>query len=198
MKNLYHSHMLRCAAVCILAAMLLPLSSCIYITLPEGYESFDEDFLHIDDFPSIQQTEKPLVKEYVFNVSGTYVVRDGYISGTTTPSVQINLADVFDLQALSNKGYVCRIKVNYNCQVNGDHLNVRCSLGGATGSSADYVYIDHNGQASLEHIAYNVSASSCASNPVLYVKWDCKGVTFMDGLNECEISNVTVTVEFSK
>ena len=198
MKNLYHSHMLRYVAFCILVAMLFPLSSCIYITLPEGYESFDDGYFHIEDLPAIQQTEKPLVTEHVFNVSGTHVVRDGYISGSTTPSVQINLADVFDLEALANKGYTCRIKVNYNCKVNGDHLNVRCSFGGAADSSADYVYIDHNGRADLEHIAYNVSASSCANSPVLYVKWDCKGVTFMDGLNECEISKVTVTVEFSK
>lgn len=140
--------------------------------------------------------EEPLLTEYTFSVPDSYTVRDGYLSGTTSPSISVNLAEVFDLQALADQGYKCNVEVTYSAQVKGDHLNLRCSFGGMTDETGGYVYLDHNEYAKLNHTSYNISGSSYVSNGTLYVKWNCQGVTFLDGLNECVVSDIRISVRF--
>ena len=179
MKKLHRFPFIRLISLGIVIVMLLSVTSC---TLPDAF---------------VAEPEKPLVTEHTFTQSGTYTVRGGYISGSTTPSMSINLASVFDLQELANKNYTCNIEVSYYAKVQGDHLNVRCLFGGPTDVAADYIYLDNDEGAELSHASYNISGASYVQNATLYIKWECKGITIFDGLNVCEISDVRVTVKFS-
>jgi hypothetical protein len=151
-----------------------------------------------EDTPEDSAPESGLVTEYDFILPGSYTTRGGYISGTTTPSVSVDLTTVFDLQTLADEGYTCGIEVYYTAEVQGDHLNLRCTIDGTTVSVSDYVYLDHNEKANMGHAAYNISAAYYKPLSTIYLKWDCKGVTVFDGLNECVISNVRVHVHFIK
>ena len=142
--------------------------------------------------------EDDLVTSYTFENDDSRVVNGGYYSGTSTPSISFNLSEAFDLRALAKNKYVCNINVSYFCQVQGDHLNVRCTMSGVTDLQADYTYLNHNEGATLSFDSYNISPSSYSNNSVLNLKWDCKGITFLDGINSCKVSNVVVTVTFAK
>lgn len=148
------------------------------------------------DDPQVNQPEENLITEYAFDLSGSYTVRGGYISGTTTPSVSVDLGEVFDLHALAEKGYYCDIYVSYTAEVQGDHLNIRSTLDGPVVSVADYTFLEDNEKGNLGHSANNISSAYYATFTTLHIKWDCKGITSFDGLNECIVSNVRVDVVF--
>ena len=148
------------------------------------------------DNPQTNQPEENLVTEHAFDLSGSYTVRGGYISGTTTPSVSVDLSEVFDLKALAEKGYYCNIYVTYTAEVQGDHLNIRSTLDGPAVSVSDYTFLEDNEKGNLSHSATNISHTNYATFTTLHIKWDCKGITAFDGLNECIVSNVRVEVRF--
>ena len=142
--------------------------------------------------------EKELVTEHEYSVSGSYRVLHGYLSGSTSPSISVNLADPFNLKALAKQGYVCDIVVRYRAQVNGDHLNLRCSFSGVTNEVGSFFYMGKDENSWESHASYNISGNSYTNKATLYVKWECEGMTFLDGINDCTISNITVEVKFSK
>lgn len=180
-------------SISIVISMLVSVSSCGILEYLEDYDITIPEIFEPTPVP-----DPPLVTQHTFSIPGTHTVRGGYISGTTTPSVSLNLAEVFDLQALVDKNYSCNIYVSYYCKVNGDHLNVRCSLSGPSNEKTEYVYLDHNESSSLSLSAYNIPASSFSDKSILYIKWDCKGITAFDGLNECQVSDVNVSLTFTQ
>lgn len=184
MRKIGCSFVFRLAALLLIAAMSLSLTSCGYTIRFEKTEPSDGG--------------GELVTEYTFDEFGSKTVLGGYLSGYSSPSVSANLSEVFDIKALASKGYKCNVTVNYNVRVEGDHLNVRCSFGGVSSSAASYTYLDHNESSSLSHSAYNIDKSVYKEDPTITVTWDCKGVTGFDGLNECTVFGIEITVKFSK
>ncbi len=148
------------------------------------------------DDTQTNQPEETLLTEYSFILSGSYTVRGGYISGTTTPSVSVDLSEAFNLQALAEQGYYCNIYVTYTAEVQGDHLNIRSTLDGPTTSVSDYTFLEDNEKRTMSHSATNIISYDYSAFSTLNIKWDCKGITAFDGLNECIVSNVCVEVRF--
>lgn len=180
MKAFLLSTARKCVLLCAVLAILFSFAACEIPEISVTYPS-----------------EKELVTEHTFSVGGSYTVRGGYLSGSTTPSVSVNLGEVFDMDGLAKKNYKCQITVYYTAKVLGDHLNLQCTLGGVTGVSSNYTYLDHNQQKDLSCSSYNIGSNQYNYNATLKITWDCKGVTFLDGLNECVVSNVRVHVKFS-
>ena len=180
-----HAFIFRLISLGTLVAIALSMVSC---GLAEG----------VGNMIDSSQSESSLVTEYTFKDFDSHEVRGGYYSGVASPSIDVNLSDPFDLKALARKGYVCDITVSYDCLVNGDHLNIACAFSGPVNKKSDYEYLPSNSTKWLEFSAYNIPADSIANNPTLNIKWSCEGITWLDGINECEVSGIRVEVRFVK
>ena len=145
-----------------------------------------------------EDPSEDLITRHDFILDGRYTVRGGYISGTTTPSVSVDLSEVFDLKTLAELGYLCTVSISYTAEVQGDHLNLRCIMDGVAVVAEDYVFLEDNEKSNLYLGAENIPGEHYKTFTAVYLKWDCKGITALDGLNECIVSNVIVDVTFSK
>ena len=110
----------------------------------------------VTEAPTEPDTEPPVtgpVLSHTYYLSGPYDVKGGYVSGTVSPTVGLSLSDIFDLDMLAEQDFLCRITVNYNAAVQGDHLNLRFSMtvGGSFVLVDDYRYLDNDQTASQNH-----------------------------------------------
>lgn len=177
----------------LLILVLLSAVSCDFSSLP-GLPAGNGD--------AAGTTEPPLLTEASYSSSSSQTVRGGYISGSATPSVTIPLTEKLDLEKLVKKGYKCDMTVTYKASVQGDHLKLACSVGiGSGGSSSqvyasDFTYLEHNETRYMTHEIVGLSPSTMENVAACTLRWEAKGITFMDGLNECIVSDVNVFLRF--
>ena len=138
---------------------------------------------------------------YAFNL-GSCTVK----SKLDFPGIGFELTQALDVQALINRGYYYNVVIEYDLNVDGDHLYAICTFKIGTNSNgagtqifdSGEKYYDHNASARVGHTIPGRNASELSGKTYCGVFFATEGMSWFDQINKYTASNIKITFNFYK
>ena len=138
---------------------------------------------------------------YAFNL-GSCTVK----SKLDFPGIGFELTQALDVQALINRGYYYNVVIEYDLNVDGDHLYAICTFKIGTNSNgagtqifdSGEKYYDHNASARVGHTIPGRNASELSGKTYCGVFFAAEGMSWFDQINKYTASNIKITFNFYK